>query len=81
MPMNTFYTTFNGQIVKEDHNGVETYFATDTQGATTMIPGASGQTICPCVSKFSDLQPSPWHFGGQIGVYGAELRDSEGELN
>ena len=42
MAMSVTYTTFNGQIVYENREGVESYYAPDTLGSTSMLVSQGG---------------------------------------
>src|ERR1700733_8672738 len=42
MAMTVTYTTFNGQIVYENRNGTESYYAPDTLGSTAALVSEAG---------------------------------------
>ena len=40
--MSVTYTTFNGQIVYENRNGTQSFYAPDTLGSTAMLLDTTG---------------------------------------
>ena len=45
MAMRVTYTNFCGQIVRENRNGIESFYVPDTNGATAVLMGVFGNVM------------------------------------
>ena len=78
MAMSVTYTTFNGQIVYENREGVESYYAPDTLGSTSMLVSQGGIvsdtfTYWPYgeILSHDGSSVTPFLFIGTLGYYAA----------
>lgn len=76
MAMSVTYTTFNGQIVYENRNGTQSFYAPDTLGSTAMLLNTTG-TVTDTFSywPYGEIQEhvgssvTPFTFVGTLGYY------------
>ena len=76
MAMTVTYTTFNGQIVYENRNGTQSFYAPDTLGSTAMLLDTTG-TVTDTFTywPYGEIQEhvgssvTPFTFVGTLGYY------------